>query len=83
MKLNFQKASTTQDIQNVYEYNIDAFSESPDFNWNLKEIEKEVSEGWDLYAAHLGDEVIVGSFFLVCAKIWPSFSAAAPAAGDC
>jgi isocitrate lyase len=62
MKLNFQKAQTTQDIQNVYEYNIDAFSESPDFNWNLKEIEKEVSDGWDLYAAYLGEEVIAAIF---------------------
>ena len=62
MKLNFQKAQTTKDIKNVYEYNIDAFSESPDFNWNLKEIEKEVSEGWDLYAAYLGEEVIAAIF---------------------
>ena len=62
MKLNFQKAQTTKDIKNGYEYNIDAFSESPDFNWNLKEIEKEVSEGWDLYAAYLGEEVIAAIF---------------------
>jgi isocitrate lyase len=62
MKLNFQKARSNKDIKNVYEYNIDAFSESPDFNWNLKEIEKEVSEGWDLYAAYLGEEVIAAIF---------------------
>ena len=62
MKLIFQKAQSQQDIQNVYEYNIDAFSESPDFNWNLKEIQKEVLGGWDLYAAYLGEEVIAAIF---------------------
>ena len=62
MKLIFQKAQSQQDIQNVYEYNIDAFSESPDFNWNLNEIQKEVLAGWDLYAAYLGEEVIAAIF---------------------
>ena len=62
MKLIFQKAQSQKDIQNVYEYNIDAFSESPDFNWNLKEIQKEVVGGWDLYAAYLGEEVIAAIF---------------------
>ena len=62
MKLSFQKAKNTQDIKDVYEYNIDAFSESPDFNWNLTEIQNEVKDGWDLYAAYLGDEVIAAVF---------------------
>ena len=63
MKLNFQKAKSNKDIKEVYEYNIDAFSESPDFNWNLKEIQNEVNDGWELYGAHLGDEIIGGCLF--------------------
>ena len=62
MKLNFQKAKSNKDIKEVYEYNIDAFSESPDFNWNLKEIQNEVNDGWELYGAHLGDEIIAAVF---------------------
>ena len=62
MKLSFQKAKSTKDIKDVYEYNIDAFSESPDFNWNLTEIQNEVKDGWDLYAAYLGEEVIAAVF---------------------
>ena len=46
MKLKFQRAQSETDVQNVYEYNIDAFSESPDFNWNLDEIKKEIASGW-------------------------------------
>ena len=62
MKLKFQRAQSETDVQNVYEYNIDAFSESPDFNWNLDEIKKEIASGWDLYSANINDEVIAAVF---------------------
>ena len=62
MKLRFERAKTAKDIKSIYEYNVDAFSESPDFNWNLEEISKEVEDGWDLYAAYLGKEVIAAIF---------------------
>ncbi len=62
MKLKFQRAKSEADVQSVYEYNIDAFSESPDFNWNLEEIKKEISSGWHLYSANINDEVIAAVF---------------------
>ena len=62
MKLKFQRAQSETDVQSVYEYNIDAFSESPDFNWNLEEIKKEIASGWDLYSANINDEVIAAVF---------------------
>ena len=62
MKLLFQLAKSEIDVKNVYEYNIDAFSESPDFNWNLDEIKKEIDSGWDLYSANINNEVIAAVF---------------------
>jgi hypothetical protein len=62
MKLKFQRAQSEADVLNVYEYNIDAFSESPDFNWNLDEIKKELDSGWSLYSANLNEEVIAAVF---------------------
>ena len=62
MKLKFQLANSEADVKNIYEYNIDAFSESPDFNWNLDEIKKEMDSGWDLYSANINDEVIAAVF---------------------
>ena len=62
MKLRFELAKNAKDIKNIYEYNVDAFSESPDFNWNLDEICKEIDDGWDLYAAYLGKEIIAAVF---------------------
>ena len=62
VKLKFQLANSEADVKNIYEYNIDAFSESPDFNWNLDEIKKEMDSGWDLYSANINDEVIAAVF---------------------
>ena len=62
MKLKFHLAQTDADVKSVYEYNIDAFSESPDFNWNLDEIKKEIADGWDLYSANINNEVIAAVF---------------------
>jgi len=62
MKVKFQRAQSEADVKSVYEYNIDAFSESPDFSWNLDEIKKEIESGWDLYSANINDEVIAAVF---------------------
>ena len=63
VKLKFQKAKSNKDIQNICDYNIDAFSDSPDFNWNLDEIQNEVAEGWELYSVMVDDEIIAAVFF--------------------
>lgn len=63
VKLKFQKAKSNKDIQNICDYNIDAFSDSPDFNWNMDEIQNEVAEGWELYSVMVDDEIIAALFF--------------------
>lgn len=64
MSLNFFKAQGTKDFKQIYEYTIDAFSETPDFKWTLDEIKKEVSEGWELYGATNEEDDIVAAVFL-------------------
>ncbi len=63
VKLKFQKAKSNKDIQNICDYNIDAFSDSPDFNWNMDEIQNEVAEGWELYSVMVDEEIIAALFF--------------------
>ncbi|EQC47657.1 acetyltransferase, GNAT family [Bacteriovorax sp. BSW11_IV] len=62
MKLAFVKAKTESDYNAIFQYNIDAFSDSPDFQWNLEEIKAEVKDGWELYSANLGEEVVAALF---------------------
>ena len=63
MALNFNQASTKKEIKEIYNYNIDAFSDSPDFNWTLDEIIKEVDDGWLLWGVSLDNEVIAACFY--------------------
>lgn len=63
MSLTFFSASKPKDIKEVYEYTIDAFSDTPDFNWNLDEIKREVSDGWSLCGVKNEDDEIVAAVF--------------------
>lgn len=63
MSLIFFPATKVREIQKIYNYTIDAFSDSPDFNWNLEEIKREVKEGWSLYGAKNDSEEIVAALF--------------------
>lgn len=65
MKLTFKKAKTQEDINDIYEHNIDAFSDSPDFKWTIEEIQKEVSDGWELYSLILDDQIVAAVFYKI------------------
>lgn len=65
MRLKFQKAKTEKEIRAIYDYNIDAFSDSPDFKWTLEEIKKEVSEDWQLFSMTLDGEIIAALFYKI------------------
>ena len=62
MDLIFKPATTQKDIKSVVEYNIDAFSDSPDFNWNLEEVNLEISDGWELFSVSFSNEIIAAVF---------------------
>jgi len=65
MDLVYKKVETEDEIQQVYDYNIDAFSDTPDFKWTMEEIQKEMDGGWELYAVYRADEVIAALFYKV------------------
>lgn len=65
MKLTFKKAKTEKDIKSIHDYNIDAFSDSPDFKWTFEEIKKEVADGWELYSLISDDEVVAAVFYKI------------------
>lgn len=65
MKLIFKKAKTEKDIKAIFEYNIDAFSDSPDFKWTFDEIKKEVADKWELYSLIHESEVVAAVFYKV------------------
>ncbi|WP_372653739.1 hypothetical protein [Halobacteriovorax sp.] len=65
MSLDFVKANNSKDIKMIYDYNLDAFSDSPGFNWNFDEIKKEVKDGWNLYGVEESGEIIAALFYKI------------------
>lgn len=63
--LNFYPATSDGQIKDVYDYNIDAFTDPPGFSWTMSEIKKQIKDGWDLYAVELNKEVIAAVFLKV------------------
>ena len=67
MEIIFKQATGNEHIKEIYEHTVDAFSDSPDFNWTVQEIKNEVKDGWDLYACSTVEnkEIIAAVFFKV------------------
>ena len=65
MMLTFKKAKSEKDIKSIHDYNIDAFSDSPDFKWTFEEIKKEVADGWELNSLMDEGEVVAAVFYKV------------------
>jgi hypothetical protein len=61
-EINFRQATNEKDFKSIHDYTIEAFSDSPDFRWDLDQIKREVKSGWELYAAFVGKEVIAAVF---------------------
>ena len=62
MPLEFHPAVKEKEIQAIYDHNIDAFSDSPDFKWNLEEIKNEIKGGWELYSVSHDEEIVAALF---------------------
>ena len=61
--LSFFKAIKSKEVKEIYDYTTDAFSDTPDFKWDLDDIEQEVKDGWTLCGVKNKDEEIVAALF--------------------
>lgn len=63
LSLSFTQVTKSDDIKKVFDYNLDAFSDSPDFKWTLDDIKKEVKDGWNLFSVEIDGEIISAAFY--------------------
>lgn len=61
--LTIKLAKGKKDFQEILDYSIDAFSDSPDFSWNMEALKKEVKEGWLIAAVLYQGETIAAIFY--------------------
>lgn len=62
MALKFKLNKSLNEIKEVYNHNVSAFSDTQDFDWTIDSIKKEVDKGWKLYSALEQDQIIAAMF---------------------
>lgn len=63
--LTYRAATKDADYKEILDYSIDAFSDSPDFQWNLEALKKEVKDGWKIEAVLNSKEIIAAILYKV------------------
>jgi predicted GNAT family acetyltransferase len=56
--LVFKEAKKEEDVVNLSNFDIQAFTDTQDFSWNLDNIKKEVKTGWKLYSVTTENEIV-------------------------
>lgn len=61
-KLQFIPTKSDGDLAEVYNYDVEVFTDSPDFSWTLQSLKDEVLDGWQIYSVKLDDEIVAAAF---------------------
>lgn len=62
-QLEFVSVQKDTELKNVYDFNMEAFSDSPDFKWTFDDIKSEVRDGWCLFSVNLDQDIIAAAFY--------------------
>lgn len=61
--LTFIESSTEKEIQEIYNFNVQAFADAQDFDWSVNNLKNEIKDGWTLFSVSF-DSNIVAALFL-------------------
>ncbi len=56
--LTFKEAKKEEELVNLSNFDIQAFTDTQDFSWSLENIKREVKTGWKLYSVMIEDEIV-------------------------
>ncbi len=56
--LIFKETKKEEEVVNVSKFDIQAFTDTPDFSWSLDNLKKELKTGWKLYSVMTDDEIV-------------------------
>ena len=60
--LNIHQVTSKSEIKDIYNFNVQAFTDSHDFVWTEENINAELKNGWNLYSAKVGEDIICAIF---------------------
>lgn len=67
-ELKFKRSETDKDLEQIFNYDYEAFSDTPDFDWTRDNLKKEVKEGWTLYQVLAEKEIVAVLFTKISGK---------------
>lgn len=56
--LEFKEIKKEEDVVNLSNFNMQAFTDTQDFSWGLENMKKEVQTGWKLYSVMADSEIV-------------------------
>ncbi len=57
-ELEFREAKKEEEVVNLSKFDMQAFTDTQDFSWNLDNIKKEVKTGWKLFSVMAEEEIV-------------------------
>lgn len=60
--LVFKEAKKEEEVATLAKFDIQAFTDTPDFQWNAENIKRERKSGWKLYSVSTGNEIVAALF---------------------
>ena len=61
-KLNFNVTKSEKELKDLYDYNVDVFTEDSGFCWDLAKIKKDINQGWMVYSVTLDKQIVAAAF---------------------
>lgn len=60
--LTFEASKGKKSVKDIYDHNIQAFSDAADFDWTLEGLNAQCDQGWELYSAIFDGEIVSALF---------------------
>lgn len=61
-ELVFVPSKNSEQINEIYNFNVDVFTETQDFEWSKEGIKKEIKQGWSVFSAKSGKDIVAALF---------------------
>lgn len=61
-KLVFKESRSKEEISDIYNFNVQAFTDIQDFDWSEQNIKKEIKDGWKLFSVEYEQDIVAAVF---------------------
>ncbi len=62
VNLVFTERKSSEEINNIYNFNVRAFADSQAFDWSEQNIKNEIKDGWQLYSVECDGDIVAAVF---------------------